>query len=201
MAFQAVPNCCSFVTTFGNINTEWTNTLHAYFASWNETMQLLVADSIFDSWDTDMMPEISNAYQLLKVTSYDLRTEDGPVVVTTQTPVTGGKTDPSAAINACMVMTMRTGGRGRSRRGRNYLSGFTEAQAGGQGFASQALATTMEDAYVDLHNLLDGLSVDLVIVQRWLNKQLLATPLLHSITQFEVRNLNFGSQRRRIGRA
>lgn len=200
VAFQPVPNTCSFVVEYGNAAKQWTNTFYCTYASWNEVQQLFIAEAIMTNLGTDLMPLLANAYYLRKVTSYDLRTEGGPVVVSTLPQVQGGQADPSMAINAAMVLTLRTTLRGKSGRGRHYVAGFTEAQGGGAAFASQALADSVEAAYVSLHNALDALGVDMVIVQRWSNKVKLATALTHPITQFEVRNLEYGSQRRRIGR-
>jgi hypothetical protein len=200
MAFQPVPNTCSFVVEYGNTAKQWTNTFYATHSSWNTTLQLQIANAILLDLGDELMPEICDAYYLRKVTSYDLRSEDGPVVVSTATQVQGSKTDPSMAVNACMVVTLRTGARGRSGRGRHYVSGFTEAQGGGAAFVLQALADAVEAAYTSVHNLLDGLGVDLVVVQRYSEGVKLATAVTRSITQFEVRNLEYGSQRRRIGR-
>lgn len=200
MAFQPVPNTCSFVVEYGSTARQWTNTFYGYHTSWNETLQLQVADAIMLDLANELMPLIAQDWSIRKVTSYDLRTETGPVVVSTETPTAGSQLDDPLAINCAMVMTMRTGNRGRSGRGRHYIAGFTEVQGGSTAFGSQVLADDVEDAYVHLHNLLDGINVDLRIVQRWANKVELEEGNTISITQFEVRNLKYGSQRRRLGR-
>lgn len=200
MAFQPVPNVCSFVVEYGTTAIQWTNTFYCYYTSWNETLQLQVANAIHDHLSTELMPLLAQDWYLLKVTSYDLSEEFGPVVVSTESAVAGTLTDPPLAINCAMVMTMRTGNRGRSGRGRHYIAGWTEAQGGSVGFVNQSLADDVEDVYTGLHNLLDGLGIDVRIVQRWSEGVKLTNGNPISVTQYEVRNLRYGSQRRRLAR-
>lgn len=200
MAFQTVPETCSFVIEYGATSLKWTNTIYVQRSSWSEAGQLLVANTIMGNFADDIMAELAQDWDCYKVTSYDLRSEGGPVVVSTADAVDGVQTDSPLAVNCAMVVTIRTNTRGRSGRGRNYVAGFTEVQGGSAAFGSQALAEAIEDAYTGLHNELDTLGYNWVVVQRYSNKVKLAVALTHDVTQFEVRNLKYGSQRRRIQR-
>lgn len=58
------------------------------------------------------------------VTVYDARTVDGEIVVSTVNTGAGTQAQEAMPINTAVCVTLRTGSRGRSARGRKYITGW-----------------------------------------------------------------------------
>lgn len=159
-----------------------------------------LGQAILGAFETHLMPDLGATVELVSCVVYDQRTVGAPkVTVTPIAPVFGGVATALAPLNAACVVTLRTNSRGRSARGRNYITGFAETYVGDTSFIStayQAVETTYANLRVD------------TLAQGW--QQVIASfqqdgvPLdpgvAREVTSSEVRKAAAGSQRRRIRR-
>jgi len=126
MAFIPTPNVAKAVFRYSLYDQEVVNTLW-FRGSANFTEQNLsdLCDQLA-AWWTNNMADILTADILLQdITCYDMSDENGPVYTVGVNTNGGAVGSGLPGQNACVV-TFRTGGRGRSARGRNYISGIRE---------------------------------------------------------------------------
>lgn len=202
MAFIPYPNGVKAVLEYGSANLEWTNTL------WFEELTPGIGDmqelaDYLHTWtNTNILPQMSNAFSCKNVYVYDMSAETGVVVQSTVTPVIGGVVDSAGAISSAIVVTFRTGTRGKSGRGRNYLAGFAEEDMTSTAIADAAVITAVENAY-DLLITEVQTSTDYywVVASQYSGGLPRAEVLGFQVLNAEVRNATFGTQRRRIDRA
>lgn len=114
-------------------NKQVENTL--YFeasAGVNESNMNALAAAVKVWWATNMVSLVSQSLALIEVYVTDLTSQTGPTVsYTTDLPITGTVTGDLMPGNVSLAVSFRTSGRGRSSRGRNYLTGFVESQVVG----------------------------------------------------------------------
>jgi hypothetical protein len=101
-------------------------------------------------WAADMLPLLTVGYALREVYAVDMSSESAPTAtVTPAAPQAGSNLNPSLPNNVALCVSFRTAGRGRSSRGRNYISGLTEANADNNLF-TEATANAVQAAYEKL---------------------------------------------------
>lgn len=122
----------------------------------------------------------------------------------TFTPVAGGDTGTDLLPGQnTLVVTWRTGSKGRSYRGRTFLPFFLEgSQAGGaflSGYTNAAAGWALA-----LKNMYGSGGTDgdwrLVIISRYHNKVKRVTPVATQVTDYAVRNTVYSQRRRQLGR-
>jgi hypothetical protein len=94
-----------------------------------------------------ILPSLGDAVQFLGCVVYDYTSDFAPAV---NVPVLGAFGLDTALMmpnNAAFCVKFLTGGRGRSSRGRNYISGFTNDSRDGLNHVSAAFADAMVAAY------------------------------------------------------
>lgn len=85
-----------------------------------------LADEAHAAWTTEVMPPLSADYTLRETFVVSLASETAPGVTKITVPnVTGGAGNPAAPGGTTLCLSLRTGQRGRSARGRQYISGLT----------------------------------------------------------------------------
>lgn len=82
-----------------------------------------IAERVEESWEADMLPNLSHDYTFTSVTLTDLHTATG-VQVVAAAGETGGVAVPSEPAQDAVVVTQLTALRGRSFRGRQYVCGI-----------------------------------------------------------------------------
>lgn len=140
-----------------SIDSQWYNTLWFFHPSgWVESDALALGDAISDWAAAEIMPYLFNGVELGEVVVYDMQVLDSWVVTSTSSAGTDGGIGGSfASLASCMTVTFKTNRRGRSYRGRNYISGFSETQVGAQFFEATAIAG-IELAYENLPTAITG---------------------------------------------
>lgn len=189
------------VIELGSDATAWTNTL------WFKQLYPAAADyqelaNYLHDWAEGVFPPAMwlNFY-LRKVTVYDMQTSLGSVTVDERDPVIGAKAGTGSPISVAAVVTFRTLSRGRSARGRNYVTGFVEADTGADEVVTPALLTALAAGYTDLIDEVQ-LETDFywVVASHYSLGAPRAEVLPLQISSAEVRSAKFGSQRRRVDR-
>lgn len=162
-------------------------------------MQALV-DAVANRYATIIADGLSNNVVVSPFKAVDMRAEDGGVVYSPSPGNAGEDLNDILPLAVCVVMTLRTAKRGRSHRGRMYLSGWCENLMNEDGWASGPIdaAIAFGEALIaemgaigwtwGVHSgMLNGVARDPQII----------TP----ITSVEVRSIKPGIQRLRIERA
>jgi hypothetical protein len=159
----------------------------------------LLGDDIMSWWINQMMPLLVQQYILREVYVVDMSSDTAPTAtVTPGSETTGSVTSPSMPNNVALCVSFRTAGRGRSSRGRNYISGFGEGAVEGNRIAS-SVANDIKAVY---QSLLDPaifvIDWTWVVYSRYENKQprsVASTPAVEAVV---LTDTIVDSQRRRL---
>lgn len=200
MTFRPVPDCAQAVIEWQYAATtmKWTNTF------WFQKPGFTVADmddlaNDLQYWCNENLTSImATGVVNNKVTVYDMRDELGPKVQSSLAGQAGGQGGETIPPTLALVITLRTGSRGRSGRGRHYLTGFALAD---QDVGS--LAVSARNVCVTAYNALlatQPTGWSWVVVQRSSGGAYLAEGVPRAITSIEARSDIWASQRRRVHR-
>lgn len=148
--FENTVRCAVRYTCEGKnlVNTLWFHKLGGFI----ESDAAALADEL-DGWAAGyIMPQMATTVVYQEVTVYDMRTPDSFVIINDDnTGAPGTNVGNVLPLNAAMTVTFITARRGRSYRGRNYVSGLVEGAATGTLFT--VLDTTaVENAYQELRS-------------------------------------------------
>lgn len=160
-----------------------------------------LAQRAWDAWELNVLPVLSSSYTLVQVRAALMDTDESPVGTYGESPQpTGGATGEFLPAGAAAVVTLRTGARGRSGRGRMYLGPLPEGQvANGE----------MLPAYVDAVQLgVEGFRADLAsdgwnlgVLSQYSGGAPRAEGLFRPVTGIVIRSPRPGYQERRTGRS
>lgn len=109
-----------------------------------------LAGSMIGWWSTNFTPLVSEDWSTVRIQAVDLRTADG-IVFELPFVASGGVAVESAPNNVAACVSIRTGVRGRSARGRNYVAGVPNSE-----ITLNTLSTTFINDLVGAYNMLDG---------------------------------------------
>lgn len=199
MAYVPVPNTAQ-VNVRGMLDGQTVeNTL--YFtrsAGWDGQTLTDLAAAVASWWQVRMLPYLHQAYSLVEVVAVDLATQSGPSVTFAPNPPPAGQAAGDVLPNnVALCVSFRTGQRGRSYRGRNYIAAIPEGAITGNTFA-QSFVTQIVDAYGFLPGAVAGLNADWVVVSRFANGAPRTVGLATVIQVVVVVDPTADSQRRRL---
>jgi hypothetical protein len=177
------------------------NTLYFYYAPTSVSvaaMQQLGLDLI-SWWGTNVAPELVDDIFMREVYLTDLSTQTGPTAsVVPGNNIIGGYSSDPVPNNVALCVSFRTNGRGRSARGRNYISGFSETQLSGNTMDT-AIADNIRAAY---ELLLDPITFTddwlWVVLSRFANGNPRAQGLVQPVETAVLTDYTVDSQRRRL---
>jgi hypothetical protein len=199
MAFQPTPDGCMVVTPFSYVGFQWSNVLWYRMADFTEADMLDLTTEVMSAWFNEYDAHFGDGCSYGKAIAYDMRTQDGAVVVATADQGHGEATGDPLSPNNCLVLTLRTALRGRAYRGRLYLAGHTEsAMTNGQ--FTEGIITAAEALGSGLmwRPLQEGWT--LCVRSGQLNGVQRENAVLTPVTSIECRSGKPGSQRRRVAR-
>lgn len=129
---------CSITLTLGTGGTPPTST------------ELEDAALVVNGWATGTLGDfLSDDLAFTGVTAYDLTSSTSPIfTVTNGPPIPGAVPDPPISGNTSIVASMRTANRGRSSRGRNYVTGVPNSAKLDPFHVLTTFATDMLGAYI-----------------------------------------------------
>lgn len=153
-------NAMAFIPVENTVEAEMLMTLYGqrientlYFHredAWDIPDMLLLAEALEAWWSDQIAPLITADVSLEDVIVTDLTSATTPSISLPVSPAipgtAGGASDPG---NVCITVSFRTAGRGRSSRGRNYISGLGESTVIGN-TVSRAFADDCAAAYNNL---------------------------------------------------
>lgn len=146
------------------------NTLYFQFASGPSPAELsALGGDILDWWVASYGGLVTSNVQLIEVNCTDLTSATGPQVATPATDTFGTGGTSTLSNNVALCVSFRTANRGRSFRGRNYISGISTTQLVDSNTFEVSYAEAVHDAYNGLNSAL-SVSADWVVVSRFSGK-------------------------------
>jgi hypothetical protein len=171
-----------------------------YVRPTTEADPVVVAQEAHEAWKTYILPQLTNDYELRETYVVDLTDNTAPTGTATTTPFpTGSVAEQAAPGGTCLAFSFRTDGRGRSSRGRNYISGFSEQVITGNNVNAAAQGVLLQ-ALQDYFNTMaaSGLGLEHVIVSRIEDGFPRLTALVQPVTAVTLVDGRLDSQRRRL---
>lgn len=197
MAFIPTPNSARLAligTVQGQsiVNTMWFRRASTYDAT---ALENLVSE-VSSWWIDEIVPNFSQDYTFTSVYALDASSETGPTFTfTVPAGEVGQIASPTMALNAALTVTFQTATRGRSGRGRNYLSGLAETW--GNGVQWQAnLVAPIGAGYVALETYLVGTNSAHVVASHYTNGAPRVTGVTYPVINYRL-NLPIYSQKNR----
>lgn len=158
-----------------------------------------LGNNLIGWWNTNIKPDSSNIASLNEVYITDLSNQTSfTVSVTTGLPSVGTNGGDAIPYNCAICISFRTGNRGRSGRGRNYVGGIPETQVSGSAIDAARLGRTVAayQSLIGAGTFTPGLQW--VVVSRFTNNAPRGVALVQPITTaLSVDNI-IDSQRRRL---
>lgn len=199
MAFIPTVNCLRSAVEGLYSGQQWVNTLWFGLADSPSVVDIAAVNTaLADWWDVSMQPITNAACSLTKITTTDQSSSTAPSGVLTLTPALAGTASGSSiATNVACVIGFKTIGRGRSARGRNYVTGQdVNALSGATAFTS-TYTNALAAAYVAMHDALATLGYQHVVVSFQLDLVPRSAGFKQLVTGYSVDPL-IDSQRRRL---
>jgi hypothetical protein len=201
MAFVPATDVVQANLRFTLLDQQIENTLYFGFDNGGvqpSDMQTLGTDLI-SWWGTNVGPHVLDDLVMREVYLTDLTTQTAPTVtVVPGNNTTGDGTADPLPNNVALCVSFRTEGRGRSARGRNYVSGFGENAVSGNAFTN-TISNGVRDAYEEL---LDATTYTAawtwVVLSRFEDGQPRSAGLVQPVTAVVLTDITVDSQRRRL---
>lgn len=155
--------------------------------------------NIFGLWlQEDLLPLLYNTLTYTQIKVTDLTSQFAPIAIATDgLPASGAVTGASVTNQVASVVSFKTGLRGRSFRGRNYVGGLGATALNTTTTVSAAFAASLVGAYVQLATSLGAAGFDHVVLSRFENNVRRSVGVATRITDY-IGRLPLGTQRRRI---
>jgi hypothetical protein len=175
-------------------NTLW----FQYPGSVSTANMTALANALITWWSAQYAVGLTTQLRLVECKVSDMSAADASAVtVTAPANTIGTNTNPPAPNNVSFTITFRTSGRGRTARGRNYVTGFVNGH-----FTANTLASTTRNALVASYSSLIGLAADngctWVVASRRLNKNPRLIGVTRPIISAVAVDDTADSQRRRL---
>lgn len=199
MAFIMVPDGALGVVTWQVGTESFSNTLGFVMPSFTLTDQEALASTLDASWGDAIRAYQSTDCFYVGTTVYDMRSSSAPIVLDNTHAAAGLTGGEALPVGLSLVLTHYTAKRGRTGRGRTYLSGFTEGQLEDGEWAT-LLATNVETTFATLKSQLQAVGWTPVVISRQENGVPRSVAVTTPIIQSAVRNNRPGYQRRRTDR-
>lgn len=198
MAFVPNPNAVRVVLDGELAGYPHNNILHFRMDSPDSPGDLLALTGLVgNAWDTHFNPLISNDFRLLGITVYSLTSETAPVVTNVFSVARPGLVNSDTnGRGVAVVLTKRTGARGRAGRGRIYIGGVPDNALVDGELDSTTEAAWRSAASAFLAAVNTG-SPSFCVYSTMSGGDPLPEGILRTVTALELRTPVPGSQRRR----
>jgi len=201
MAFIPVANTAQLDLIYLQDGQRIENTLYAKFPSAPSPTDIAdLASAVKAAWVDNIMPLLSSTVSLIAVEASDLTSDSGPQAVDTGgLPVAGDVTSRAMPNNVALCVSFRTGLRGRSFRGRNYLPGMSsDAVSEGVNEVNAAYQTSVRNAYLAVQLTIEGVGAEWVVVSRFHDGAPRVSGVATPVTNVVFTDNIVDSQRRRL---
>lgn len=198
MAFIPTPNAARVALRFSLFNQDVVNTLWFRKDIGIQDPALAMsglAVAVANWWEDNLQNDFPSELTLEDVTATSQVSSTAPSV-TEGVSLSGTLVGTPAPGNVCITIKFNTAQRGRSGRGRNYLSALSEGDITGN-----QLSQVRADAFVSAYNQLIVVPPDgweWVVVSHYLNLVERTEGFAQTILSASIVDLNLDSQRRRL---
>lgn len=176
------------------------NTLYFHKVSgWNVAGATDLANELLTWWTAQYAPQLSSNLSLNEIAITDLSSATGfshEQAAPVPNP-TGGSIDDNLPLNVALAVSFRTSNRGRSFRGRNYITGIPISQVSGS-LVDGPFIASLQDAYEALIGIASGLDASWSVVSRFHDNAPRTTGIATHITSAIIVDNVVDSQRRRL---
>lgn len=199
MAFIPTPHGARIVVNYTKGTETFSYVFYATKAGFDLTAQQELADAVdlvhVSTWKANLGSQIS----YLNTQVYDARESDGAIVVSNDHTGPGTAATETLPLNVAVCVTLRTAGRGRSSRGRKYITGTTEGNLENGVWKSTWSAAAL--GYVNaIHGAIGDAGWQHVIRSIQQDKQTVNPAATRAVTSLSTRNNLVATQRRRVDR-
>jgi len=205
MPFVPVPGTAMAELRYFYLGQQMENTLYFFFDTASPPTALSdIGDMLITWWLANQQDNTSNQLSFVELFLTDLTTATS-LALTVDTPAGtfGGKVGNPMPGNVSLAVSFRTGGRGRSSRGRNYFVGLVEDQISGN-TVNAGDAEDIRAAYQALIAAANGIGSPWVVVSRFSGVDSDGKPIPRAegvtslITSVSLVDNDVDSQRRRL---
>jgi hypothetical protein len=201
MAFVGKANCVQVNLRFTLLSQQIENTLYFEYNAGSVTTALMttLGQDLITWWAASIAGELTTDLTFREVYVTDLTTQTSPTVtVTTGLPLNGTLSGDPVPNNVALCLSFRSSGRGRSSRGRNYISGFPEGYVSGND-----IDTTLADALVVAYEELKDAATftddwTWIVYSRFQNGNARPEALIAPVDAVVLTDYTVDSQRRRL---
>jgi hypothetical protein len=199
MAFIPVPDTAQVNLVFGLSGETVENTLYFLKAGgWDAADLDALALAVANWWATYIAGNIHSSQHLQEVRAVDLQTDTGAgVSYVPPTPISGGAGGSVVANNVACCIGFRSASRGRSARGRNYVSGLTNGNVVASRIEPSVVASLVA-GYNQLAGVAEATGSTWVIASRYHAKAPRVTGVTFPVTTAVAFDNVVDSQRRRL---
>lgn len=200
MAFIPTPHAARIVINWVKGTETFSYVWYATMAGYTYEQMVTLASAVAVVHNGTRKAYFASQVSYVNTTVYDARVSDGPIVTSTVNAGAGTGASELMAISLAVCVTLRTAERGRSARGRKYITGFGEGNnANGEWSAS---AVTNANEYVGaIREAIESAGFTPVIRSIQQDGQPINPAATRAITGSLVRNTKVATQRRRVDRA
>lgn len=199
MTFIPVPHGAMVSIRFTKGGEDFSNTFWLVKEDYTSGDLTTLADDMDAQFAANYKGYFSSGVSYLETVAYDMRSDGGEVVSNADGAGACSGAASVAPIGLAVVVTCYSNTRGRSGRGRKYVSGLPEAQLE-SGIWLQAAADSALGYVSNMCNTPSTKGWDEVIVSRYHNGAARLQAETYSMISRTVRSLIPGSQRRRFDR-
>lgn len=199
MAFIDLDNGAYVSVGFSQAGQTFSNGFWCTKTSYTLTDQQNLAAAVDAAVDASVLTGLSNEVTYVNTKVYDMRTETGAIVVNSDNTGVGTITASPAPIGLACVVTIYSAARGKSGRGRLYISGLTEdALEDGQWL--QTAADGCEAFVAAYKAAIESAGFTYVVCSRFTAGAARTHAVAYPVTSYLVRSNIPGAQRRRFDR-
>lgn len=157
-----------------------------------------LAEEVYLWWANNLSTIVSSTVLLREVACADLTTQDGPTASYVNSPLVGGSSVTESTVNSTTIaVSLKTSGRGRSRRGRIFHIGLVDEVV-----VNNRITLPMQNALLTAYGrLLDNTVItqgELVVLSRQVNGVKRPVASAATVTSISFTDDVVDNQRRRL---
>lgn len=198
MAFIPVPNGVQLCFDFTSSGQNWQFCLMLRKSAGAPTTTDLsdIADAAESWWTNHLKPDLTSATVCRQIRATDMTAQGAPQHINTVNDA-GASASDEIGLNSALVVSGRTEKRGRSYRGRAYISGMNIDGMTNAVDVASGTASAFASIFGTLQTELDAIGFDTVIASRQHNGVVTNPAETNEVTAWIV-DTHLDSQRRRL---
>ena len=199
MAFIPTPHGARIVVNWTKGGENFSYVFYATKDGFDYTAMTQLADAVDAVHNSTRKAYFAAQVTYNNTTVYDARESDGAIVTNVDGYGAGTGASELMAISLAVCVTLRTADRGRSARGRKYITGFGEGNNNNGEWSSTAAANAL--AYVAaIIDAIESVGWTPVIRSIQQDGQTVNPAATRAIVSYSVRSTKVTTQRRRVDR-